>query len=711
MNAQAPAPPLYETISPTLKWLLTVCIMMATIMQALDTTIANVALPYMQGSLATTQDQINWVLTSYIVAAAIMTSPLGWMATRFGRKKLFIVCTAGFTVASMLCGVALSIEQMVAYRLLQGVFGAALVPLSQAVMLDIFPPAKRGSAMAIWGMGVMLGPIMGPTLGGWLTDSYSWRWVFFVNLPFGILTTAGLWVFMSETPTRRDVPFSWFGFLSLSLGIGSLQMMLDRGEQLGWFESPEIIVEAILSVVGFYFFFADCLTSARPFISVRIFKDWNFSIALVFMFLVGIMLLASMALVTPFIQNLLGYPVLSSGFLLGTRGIGTFVGMFLVGRLSGRVDPRVMIFIGLVLAAGSLWLMVGWNLDVPANTIVINSIAQGLGLGFIFVPLNTIAFASLPGELRTEGAALWTLIRNIGSSVGISVVIARLTSMTTMFHSQLVEHATPFNDALRMPNASMVWGHGLPSMAMLEGIITQQAAMMAYSNDFLFMTFIALCAFPLLALIRSTKSAAPVSREGRRARGHGLTTADHATLGEPLRRLRIVGGQIDRRPRFGERPDGGKRRRRLVLVVADAVDRPLEHRLLVVRRVAGDKNGRVAVFDDHRQVVARVAGRSDSDDRAVGGQTFRLRKRPVSAVIENERLRIERLRPALRQIAAKPPSGAFSALKLARADEDFARREGAETGIVVDVQVGQHDLLDVCCGDAERPQLRACLLL
>ena len=513
MNAQAPAPPLYETISPTLKWLLTVCIMMATIMQALDTTIANVALPYMQGSLATTQDQINWVLTSYIVAAAIMTSPLGWMATRFGRKKLFIVCTAGFTVASMLCGVALSIEQMVAYRLLQGVFGAALVPLSQAVMLDIFPPAKRGSAMAIWGMGVMLGPIMGPTLGGWLTDSYSWRWVFFVNLPFGILTTAGLWVFMSETPTRRDVPFSWFGFLSLSLGIGSLQMMLDRGEQLGWFDSPEIWIETILSVVGFYFFLADCLTSERPFISVRIFKDWNFSIALVFMFLVGIMLLASMALVTPFIQNLLNYPVFSSGVLLGTRGIGTFVGMFLVGRLSGKVDPRIMIFIGLVLAASSLYLMVGWTLEVPARTIVINSVAQGLGLGFIFVPLNTIAFASLPGELRTEGAALWTLIRNIGSSVGISIVIAKLTSMTTMFHSQLVEHATPFNDALRMPNASLVWGHGLPSMAMLEGMITQQAAMMAYSNDFLFMTFVALCAFPLLALIRSTKSAAPVSRE------------------------------------------------------------------------------------------------------------------------------------------------------------------------------------------------------
>ena len=507
--------PLYETISPTVRWALTVCIMMATIMQALDTTIANVALPYMQGSLSTTQDQINWVLTSYIIAAAIMTSPLGWMAARFGRKKLFIVCTAGFTVASMLCGVALSIEQMVAYRLLQGVFGAALVPLSQAVMLDIFPPSRRGSAMAIWGMGVMLGPIMGPTLGGWLTDSYSWRWVFFVNLPFGILTTFGLSVFMSETPTRRDVPFSWFGFASLSLGIGALQLMLDRGQEVGWFDSNEIVIEAIVAIVGFYFFLADCFTSRRPFISVRIFRDWNFSIALVFMFLIGIILLATMALVTPFIQILLGYPVLASGYLLGTRGIGTFIAMFLVGRLlSSKVDPRLLIFVGLVLATASLWMMVGWSLDVPASTIAINSIVQGFGLGFVFVPLNTIAFASLPAELRTEGAALWTLIRNIGSAVGISIVIAQLTNMTATFHSQLVEHVTPFSDALHMPDAGMLAGHGLPNLAALDALITQQAAAMAYSNDFLLMTLVSLCAFPLLALIRSPKAAlSPLARQ------------------------------------------------------------------------------------------------------------------------------------------------------------------------------------------------------
>jgi MFS transporter, DHA2 family, multidrug resistance protein len=505
--------PLYETIDSTVRWMLTVCIMMATVMQALDTTIANVALPYMQGSLSTTQDQINWVLTSYIVAAAIMTSPLGWMAARFGRKKLFIVCTAGFTVASMLCGVALSIEQMVAYRLLQGVFGAALVPLSQAVMLDIFPPAKRGSAMAIWGMGVMLGPIMGPTLGGWLTDSYSWRWVFFVNLPFGVLTTLGLSAFMSETPTRRDVPFSWFGFLSLSLGIGALQMMLDRGEELGWFDSTEIVVEAILSIVGFYFFLADAFTSKRPFIALRIFRDWNFSIALVFMFLIGVILLATLALVTPFIQNMLGYPVLSSGYLLGARGVGTFVAMFLVGRLSGKVDSRLLIFIGLTLATASLWQMVGWNLDVSGRTIAINAVMQGLGLGFVFVPLNTIAFASLSGELRTEGAALWTLIRNIGSSVGISIVIAQLTSMIGEYHSQIVEHVTPFSDALHMPGAGVLSGTGLPNLEMLEAMVTQQAAAMAYSNDFLLMTLVSLAAFPLLALIRSPKAAPSPSRE------------------------------------------------------------------------------------------------------------------------------------------------------------------------------------------------------
>jgi DHA2 family multidrug resistance protein len=493
--------------------LLTVCVMMATIMQALDTTIANVALPYMQGSLGTTQDQVSWVLTSYIVAAAIMTAPLGWMATRLGRKKLFSVCVVGFTIASMLCGIAQNIEQMVLFRLLQGVFGAALVPLSQSVMLDIYPFEQRGQAMALWGMGVMLGPIMGPTLGGWLTDAFNWRWVFFVNLPFGILTTLGIIFVMDETRSRRDIPFDWFGFLSLSLGIGAMQMLLDRGQSQGWFGSNEIVTELCLSIAGFYFFFAHALTAERSFIPLGIFKDRNFAISVALMFIVGIILLATIALVTPYIQNLMGYPVLTSGFLLGGRGIGTFFAMMLVGRLLKWFDARLLVFVGLVASTFALDEMVYYTPDVSASTILWNSVVQGLGLGFIFVPLNTIAFATLPMQVRTDATALWTLIRNLGSSVGVSIVFAELATMTIVFHSQLVEHITPFNDALQSPDVANILSMTTDTgRAMLDQMVTRQAEIMAYSNDFRLMTFISLAAFPLLLALRSTRRK-PVSAE------------------------------------------------------------------------------------------------------------------------------------------------------------------------------------------------------
>jgi MFS transporter, DHA2 family, multidrug resistance protein len=501
-----PASPGHTEIAPAQRALLTICVMMATIMQALDTTIANVALPYMQGSLGTTQDQVSWVLTSYIVAAAIMTAPLGWMSTRFGRKKLFLVCVVGFTIASMLCGIAQNIEQMVMFRLLQGIFGAALVPLSQSVMLDIYPSDQRGQAMALWGMGVMLGPIMGPTLGGWLTDSFNWRWVFFVNLPFGILTTLGIMFVMDEARSRRDIAFDWFGFLSLSLGIGAMQMLLDRGESQGWLESNEIVAELVLSITGFYYFFAHALTAERSFIPLGIFKDRNFTVSVALMFIVGIILLATIALVTPYIQNLMGYPVLTSGFLLGGRGIGTFFAMMLVGRLLRWIDARLLVFGGLLASTFALNEMVYYTPDVAASTILWNSVVQGLGLGFIFVPLNTIAFTTLPLHVRTDATALWTLIRNLGSSVGVSIVFAELSTMTTVFHSQLVEHITPFNNALQDPDvASILSTTSDTGLALLDQMVTRQAEIMAYSNDFRLMTFISLVAFPLLLLLRSAR--------------------------------------------------------------------------------------------------------------------------------------------------------------------------------------------------------------
>src|ERR1700760_4780377 len=465
--------------------MVTICAMTATIMQALDTTIANVALPYMQGSLSASQDQINWVLTSYIVAAAIMTAPVGWVANRFGRKRIFIICSAGFTIASVLCGVAQDINQMVLFRLLQGVFGAALVPLSQSVMLDIYTLQERAKAMSIWGMGVMMGPIMGPSLGAWLTETYSWHWVFFVNIPFGFVTVLGLIVFMDETEKNLSLRFDWFGFSALAVGIGSLQLALDRGEQLDWLESKEIVIEFIVSAIGFYYFFAHSLTTSKPFIQFAIFKDKNFLGGCVFMSVMGLVLYSTMALSSPYLQNVIGYPIITEGVLLASRGCGTFVAMMLVGRIMRYIEARTLIISGLSITAISLFYMTGWTDQTQAPEIVFISVIQGFGFGLVFVPLSTVAFMTLPGHLRTDGTSMLTLLRNVASSVGISIVIAQLTEGGRRIYAILSEHITPFNHATQMPDVSgminMSTDHG---RAMADAMIAVQAQILAFSQDY-----------------------------------------------------------------------------------------------------------------------------------------------------------------------------------------------------------------------------------
>jgi DHA2 family multidrug resistance protein len=497
----------FASMDPKLRRILiTVCTMTATVMQALDTTIANVALPYMQGSLSASLDQINWVLTSYIVAAAIMTAPMAWLSDRFGRKKLFIICVAGFTVASFLCALAQNIEQMVLFRLLQGMAGAALVPLSQSVLLDIYSAEERGQAMAIWGVGVMLGPIMGPTLGAWLTDNYSWHWVFLINLPIGVITAIGMTMFMEETQKQEHMRFDWFGFIALAIGIGSLQLLLDRGEQVGWFDSNEIWIEAIISVAGFYYFFAHSLTTDEPFVRFEMFRDRNFVSGCIFMVVIGVVLFGTMALVTPFMQNLLGYPIQTAGYLLGSRGVGTLITMMAAPRLMKLVHPRYLILCGLLLAGGTLYYMTGFSLDVTKTTIVVTSIIQGVGLGLLFVPISTVAFATLPGHLRTGATAITTLTRNIGSSIGISMVIANLTSKTTEMHARLTEQVTPFNGALQMPDvAGNLDVHTDMGRAMLDAIVTQQAAMLAYINDFKLLMILTLAVIPMILIIGNSR--------------------------------------------------------------------------------------------------------------------------------------------------------------------------------------------------------------
>ena len=488
--------------------MVTICAMTATIMQALDTTIANVALPYMQGSLSASQDQINWVLTSYIVAAAIMTAPVGWIANRFGRKRIFILCSGGFTVASVLCGLAQDINQMVLFRLLQGVFGAALVPLSQAVMLDSYALHERAKAMSIWGMGVMMGPIMGPSLGAWLTETYSWHWVFFVNLPFGIFTVLGLLVFMDETRKNRELRFDWFGFAALAVGIGALQIALDRGEQLGWTESGEIIAEFIVSGVGFYYFFAHSFTTASPFIQFAIFKDRNFVGGCVFMAVMGLVLFSTMALSSPYLQNVIGYPIITAGLLLASRGCGTFVAMMLVGRMMRYIEARTLIISGLSLTCLSLFYMTGWTDQTDVQTIVVVTIAQGFGFGLVFVPLSTVAFLTLPNQLRTDGTSMLTLMRNVASSIGISIVIAQLTEGSRRTYAILNEHVTPFNHAMQMPDVrGMIDMSTDKGRAMMDVMVGLQAQIIAFSQDYQMVMVFTLCAIPLAIMIGSTKAA------------------------------------------------------------------------------------------------------------------------------------------------------------------------------------------------------------
>ena len=492
--------------------MITLSTMLATIMQAVDTTIANVALPHMQGSMSATQEQISWVLTSYIVAAAIMTPPTGILAARLGRKRLFLIAVVGFTIASMLCGAATSLTEIVIFRLLQGVFGASLVPLSQSVLLDTYPKEKHGQAMAIWGVGVMVGPILGPTLGGYLTDLYEWRWVFYINLPFGILALLGIMTFVPETekdPTRR---FDVFGFTLLSLAIGALQMMLDRGQSRDWFTSGEIVAEAVIAGLALYLFLVHMFTAKKPFIEPGLFKDKNFAVGVSFMFMIGIILLSTMALLPPFLQNLMGYPVITTGFVLAPRGVGTMLAMFVVGKLMGRVAPRWLIVTGLAFLAISLWDMAHFTTDVSIGTLVYTGVVQGLGFGFVFVPLTTIAFATLAQHYRTEGTAMFSLIRNLGSSIGVSIAITVLAQQTQIVHAGLANTMTPFRDMMNPSLLPHVWDWTTQSgIVALNEAVTRQAATVAYLNDFTFMMWVTIAALPLAFLLKAPKSAPPAA--------------------------------------------------------------------------------------------------------------------------------------------------------------------------------------------------------
>jgi MFS transporter, DHA2 family, multidrug resistance protein len=499
-----------DRVAPTINRVaITISIMLATIMQAIDTTIANVALPHIQGSLSAAQDQITWVLTSYIVAAAIMTPLTGWLAGAFGIKRVFLISVIGFTVASALCGLADSLTQMVLFRLLQGVCGAALMPLSQAVLLRINPPERHGQAMAVWGTGAMVGPIAGPALGGWLTDNYNWRWVFYINLPVGIIAFLGILFFIHETRHARRERFDFFGFGALAIAIGALQMLLDRGELKDWFHSTEIWVEVTVAGLALYLFVVHTITTSEPpFLNRALLRDPNFVASNVLMFFIGVIMFATLALQPTMLQQLMNYPVATAGLVTAPRGIGTMVAMFLVGRIINRVDTRLLILGGLALTTISLYQMSGFTLVMDKQPIIVSGLVQGFGLGFVFVPLSTISFATLPRSVLTQGTALFSLTRNIGSSIGIAILEALFVENSQIVHSRLVEHLRPDNPLAQAPYLMAPYSLSTSTgIAALNAEVTKQAQMVAYIDDFKLMMVIAFLAAPLLLLLRKPRVA------------------------------------------------------------------------------------------------------------------------------------------------------------------------------------------------------------
>ncbi|HYJ52499.1 MAG TPA: DHA2 family efflux MFS transporter permease subunit [Allosphingosinicella sp.] len=507
--ASAPAAAQHYQLSPGRHILVTAGVILGMLMQVLDTTIANVALPHMTASLGATRETINWVLTSYIVASAIAIPITGWLADRVGRKPLFVWSVIVFTAASLLCAVAQNLTEMVLFRAIQGVAGAFIVPLAQATLFDINPREKHGTAMAIFGAGVMIGPIAGPVLGGWLTDSFDWRWVFLINLPIGTLAALLMARCMPTIPKARR-SFDMFGFAMLALALAGLQLMLDRGEQMDWFASWEIRIECAVAIAGIWMFGVHMATARNPLFDRHMFADSNFSTGLLFMAIMGLMLFAGLALLPPLLQTLLGYSVLQSGFLTAPRGVGTLVSMIVVGRLVGKVDARLLVLIGMLTMAGSLWLMSGFSLQMDTRPVIISGAVQGLALGLIFVPLNTVAFGTLDAKYRTTAAALFNLSRSIGGSIGISIMTLLLARNVQVSHSDLAAHITQYS---LPPIPPVITGGAPPAtqtvLAMLDMEINRQALMIAYIDDFKAMMILSLLAVPLLLLLRKSRAGAP----------------------------------------------------------------------------------------------------------------------------------------------------------------------------------------------------------
>jgi DHA2 family multidrug resistance protein len=490
---------------------ITAGIMFATVMSSLDTTVVNIALPHLQGSLSASPEQITWVLTSYIVATAVTMPISGWLAARVGLKPLLIACIAGFTVTSILCGLAASLPAMVAFRLLQGITAAPMAPLSQAVLFNINPPERYGRAMALFTMGAVAAPVVGPVVGGYLTDNLSWRWCFYINIPAGIAAIALLWIFLpKEAPAPRR--FDFLGFGSLAIGVAAFQLMLDRGASRDWFDSIEIRLEALIAACCFWIYLTHSLTTASPLFERSLFRDRNFVVSLLFNFTFSLLIYCSLALMPLMMQGAMGYSVMVAGLVSMPRGVIMMAVLQVMGRLDTLFDRRLLLATGWCILGAGFLAMAHFDLSMGPETIIAASAFQGLGQGMIAVPISTLAFATLNPNLRADASSISNLMRYLSGSVGIAVMQALTAANGQAMHASLAEHARLDNPVLRAGLPAHLWpGTGSGAQA-LNDLITRQATMVAYVDDFLLMFVLCAVGLPLILLFRKPPAtAAPVT--------------------------------------------------------------------------------------------------------------------------------------------------------------------------------------------------------
>lgn len=489
----------------TLMW----AVMLVSICQFLDATIANVAIPHMKTSLGASDDSVSWVLTSFIMAGAIFTPVTGWLSDRVGSRNLFLGSTAVFLLSSACCGAATSLTAMVVFRTIQGAASALMGPLSQTVMFDINPPSKQAGAVSLWGTVSMVAPISGPFIGGFLTESLNWRWVYYVNLPLGIPAILIMWALLPSRPLiRREL--DRFGFGMIALGLGALHLLLDRGQQQDWFASWEIVIETVIAASCLWMFVVRNFSTDRPLFNRQLYANPNFLAGIAFMTALGVANIALSATLPTLYQTIYGYSVVTTGLLMAPRGVGLALTMMLVNKLVGRVDFRVLICFGFCVLSYALWSMSQWALEMGREPIVISGFIQGMGLGFIFTPINLIAFGTLSTELRTDGSSLLGLFRSLGGSFGISYIVTTLARTTQASHAELASHVTAnmLTGPLDLGTIAGVAGDtGTMALELANAEVTRQAAMLAYIDNFHVLSVLMLALAPMPFLLR--KSAAP----------------------------------------------------------------------------------------------------------------------------------------------------------------------------------------------------------